>query len=291
MINWSDYQYFLHVAKLGSLSAAAKVLGVNHSTVLRRINALEARLGVTLFERSAAGYALTPIGLGIRKQVGHVDDMMAAVEQNLTQQDAPATGTLKISTQDTLGYYWLPRHLQGFCHRHPHVQVDVDITTAHADLSKGEADVLLSMGLKQPDYMTGRPLADVHFSLYAARSYTKEHGSPDSLSQFTTHRFLMPNAHLAHLPIQGWLQRHIPAANIDIKCDKISGLYRLATRGLGLAPLPHYIGNADPMLEKVVDIPLETAYKVWLSTYPDRLALPRVRAFVVYMVEAMQTLK
>ncbi|MBE0585742.1 MAG: LysR family transcriptional regulator, partial [Desulfofustis sp.] len=108
MDDWNDYLYFYKVAETGNLKAAAKALGVNHSTVFRRINALEKKLQVRLFERLKSGYTLTSAGEDVLAYARQVDAQMHAIQRRIQGKDIRLSGYLKISTTDTLGYYWLP---------------------------------------------------------------------------------------------------------------------------------------------------------------------------------------
>ena len=287
-INWDDYQYFLKVALLGSLKGAAEALGVNHSTVFRRINALEDKIDVRLFERLKTGYVLTQAGEEIIEQVQRIEEQMLEIDLKLLGKDIRLSGTIKISTTDTLGYYWLPPYVRQFKDEYPNIVIDVDIKTRFTNLSRREADILIPTVNEQPDYMVGRKLAPIIVGLYASKEYVDRYGKPQKVGDLSSHRMLFPNEALAGLPLIKWLRKYVPSKAIIASSDKLTGLYKIAQQGLGIAPLPHYVGDADPDLVKVLDVPRRFHRNIWILTHPDLRHTARISAFMKFMYQATQ---
>ena len=169
--NWDDYLYFLKVAANGSLKAASQELGVNYSSVFRRINGLEERLNVRLFDRLNSGYKVTKAGEEILDRVHQVDEHMHAIQRLIQGKDVHLSGYLKISTTDTIGYYWLPPYIHRFKELYPDIIIDLDIKTRYTNLSKREADIVIPAVNTQPDYMVGKQLAPIYVRLYGATAY------------------------------------------------------------------------------------------------------------------------
>jgi DNA-binding transcriptional LysR family regulator len=287
-IDWNDYQYFLKIALLGSLKEAAEALGVNHSTVFRRINALEEKIDVRLFERLKTGYVLTEAGEEILAQVQRIEDRMHEIDRKLLGKDIRLSGTIKISTTDTLGYYWLPPYIRQFKDEYPNIVVDIDIKTRFTNLSRREADIVIPTVNEQPDYMVGRQLTPIIIGLYASTEYVERHGQPKEVDGLALHRMLLPNEALAGLPLIKWLRRYVPSKAIVASSDKFTGLYKIAQQGLGIAPLPHYVGDSDPDLVKVLDVPKRFHRFIWILTHPDLRHTARIRAFMRFMYKATQ---
>ncbi|GAB6904782.1 LysR family transcriptional regulator [Desulfosarcina cetonica] len=285
-MDWNDYHYFLKVAVLGSLNAAAEALSVNHSTVFRRINALEARMDVRLFERLKTGYVLTEAGEEILQRVQAVEEEMHAIQRTLLGKDIRLSGTLKISTTDTLGYHWLPPYIRRFKARYNDIRIDVDIKTRYTNLTKREADIVIPAVNTQPETMVGWKLAPILIRLYAAVDYIAQNGRPRTPEEFAGHHFLLPNEALAGLPADRWLRRLIPESAIVATSDKLTGLYHLARQGLGLTFLPHYVGDTDERLVAVMDLPENCYHDIWILTHPDLRHTARVKAFMQFMFEA-----
>ncbi len=287
-INWDDYQYFLKVAILGSLKGAAEALGVNHSTVFRRISSLEDKMDVRLFERLKTGYVLTEAGEEILEQVQRIEDRMHEIDRKLLGKDIRLSGIIKISTTDTLGYYWLPPYIRQFKDEYPNIVIDLDIKTRFTNLSKREADIVIPTVNEHPDYMVGRRLAPIILGLYASKEYVDRHGKPQKVGDLSSHHMLFPNEALAGLPLIKWLQKYVPPNTIVASSDKLTGLYKIAQQGLGITPLPHYVGDSDPDLVKVMDLPRRFHRNIWILTHPDLRYTARIRAFMKFMYKATQ---
>ena len=281
--NWDDYLYFLKVAANGSLKAASQELGVNYSSVFRRINGLEERLNVRLFDRLNSGYKVTKAGEEILDRVHQVDEHMHAIQRLIQGKDVHLSGYLKISTTDTIGYYWLPPYILRFKELYPDIIIDLDIKTRYTNLSKREADIVIPAVNTQPDYMVGKKLAPIYVRLYGATAYLERYGSPKSTADFHSHRFLLPNESLASLPANKWLKRYVKEENVVACCDKLSGLYHLARQGLGLTILPHYIAEFDPDMREIMELPPECNHHIWMLTHPDIRLTARIRAFMQFM--------
>ena len=193
------------------------------------------------------------------------------------------SGYLKISTTDTIGYYWLSPYIQRFKDIYPDIIIDLDIKTRYTDLSKREADIVIPAVNTQPDYMVGKKIAPISIRLYGATSYLERYGIPKSTADFHAHRFLLPNESLAGRPASKWLKRYVQEENVMACCDKLSGLYHLARQGLGLTILPHYIAGFDPGMRELMVLPPDCHHHVWMLTHPDIRLTARIRAFMQFM--------
>ena len=283
--DWNDYLYFLKVADSGNLTAAAGELGVNHSTVFRRINRLEQHMGVRLFERSRKGYSLTETGLEIIGRIRNIEAEMYAIQRKLLGKDDQLSGNLKISTTDTIGYYWLPPYIKKFKADYPDIVIDVDIQTRFTNLTKREADIVIPAINLQPDYMVGRKLTRIYFRLYASRGYIESFGCPNDPEDFSKHRFLVPNQSLKTISASKWLQKVVPAQSVVATSDKLSTLFKFAQQDLGIAALPHYVGLSDPQMIEIMELPAECHRNVWILTHPDLRNTARIRAFMQFMYQ------
>ncbi len=168
-MDWNQFQYFLKVADLGNLNAAARELSVNHSTVFRRIKSLENQLNVRLFERTRKGYVMTEAGEEILGTVQQIEDQIFEIQRKLLGKDIRLSGNLKISTTDTIGYYCLPIYIKAFKKHYPDILIDLDIQIRFTNLTKREADIVIPAVNMQPDFMVGRKLAPIFFRLYASK--------------------------------------------------------------------------------------------------------------------------
>ncbi len=282
-MDWNQFQYFLKVADLGNLNAAAGELSVNHSTVFRRIKSLENQLNVRLFERTRKGYVLTEAGEEILGTVQQIEDQIFEIQRKLLGKDIRLSGNLKISTTDTIGYYWLPIYIKAFKKHYPDILIDLDIQIRFTNLTKREADIVIPAVNMQPDFMVGRKLAPIFFRLYASKPYIEKYGLPTTVNDFSSHRFLVPNEALASLSASLWLKKNVPSHCVVAASDKLSTLFKFAQQDMGIAALPHYVGQSDKNMVEILELPEDCHRNVWILTHPDLRNTARVRAFMQFM--------
>nr|WP_320191361.1 LysR family transcriptional regulator [uncultured Desulfobacter sp.] len=290
-VSWDDYRYFLKVARLGSLKAASESLKVNHSTVLRRINSLEKKLEARLFERFKSGYVLTENGQDMFNHIQHLEDEIFSIERKIKGKDIRYEGKIKISTTDTLGYFWLPPFVKKFKAQYPGILVDIDIRTGFTDLTQRQADILICAYNDHPDYMIGKKLAPIEIKLYASKEYIKTYGRPESIQDLTSQKILILNEELDGVEFNEWLKRLVPASAITMSCNMLTSLYRYTRQGMGIAPLPIYVGNQDPSLVSVMDVPTQFHHDTWMLTHPDLKNTRRIKAFMGFMYDQVKAAK
>jgi DNA-binding transcriptional LysR family regulator len=278
--DWNDLRSFLAIARTGSLQGAARALGVNHSTVFRRLNALEARLGVRLFNRSARGYALTVAGEHMLASAELVENEIVGLERRLIGGDVRLSGVLRVTTTDTLMHGLLGRHLRAFQEAYPAIELELITGNALFDLSKREADVALRPSRHPGDAMVGRRLAGIAVALYGARGYLAERGRPASSGGLAGHTLITGDASLGHLPATRWLAERSPAGAPSLRCNSWLSQLAAARAALGLAALPCFLADPEPALIRVLPPQPALAGELWLVTHPDLRRTARVRAFM-----------
>jgi DNA-binding transcriptional LysR family regulator len=170
-LEWDDLRFVLAVANAGSLAGAARNLNVNHTTVLRRVSAFEKRVGLRLFERLPSGYVLTPGGEELIAAARHLEDTIIKVERKLAGQDARLSGSLRVTTTDTLMASILPRMLAEFRAAHSGVQIEIAVSNLMFNLSKRDADVAIRPAKDPPETLVGRRMAKVAFAIYGSPDY------------------------------------------------------------------------------------------------------------------------
>jgi DNA-binding transcriptional LysR family regulator len=287
-LDWNDLRSFLAIARQGGLQGAARMLGVNHSTVFRRLNALEARLGVRLFDRSARGYALTAAGEHMLASAERVEDEIIGLERRLLGGDVRLSGTLRVTTTDTLVHGVLGPHLQAFQAAYPAIELELITGNAFFDLSKREADVALRPSRHPGDAMVGRRLAEIAVALYGGRDYLAARGRPPSVAALDGHAVIIGDASLGHLPATRWLAERTPAGATVLRCNSWLSQFAAARAGLGLAALPCFLGDTAPELLRVLPPEPALAGELWLLTHPDLRRTARVRAFMETLARGLR---
>jgi DNA-binding transcriptional LysR family regulator len=276
-MDWEDLRYFHAVAREGSLAGAARTLGVNHSTVFRRINRLEDDLGVRLFERLREGYVLSVAGEDLRGAAERISDEVDDAGRRLLGRDAQLTGTLTLTTTDTLMNDYLGPHLAGFQRHYPEVTLEVLLDTQFLNLSKRQADVALRPTPNPPDVLVGRRLAGVAFAVYGAPGYLDAAGRGQPLGAYDWLGF---DAALAHLAAADWMRKALPEAACRFRANNLMALLGAARAGMGLAALPCFMGDPEPGLERIEKLADAHGTALWILTHADLRNTARVRAFM-----------
>jgi DNA-binding transcriptional LysR family regulator len=283
-LEWDDLRYVLAVASAGSLASAARQLGVNHTTVLRRVSAFERRLGLRLFERLPTGYVLTPGGEELIATARQIDDRVTELERKLTGRDLRLSGVVRVTTTDTLMASILPKVLAEFRAAHPGIQIEVAMSNVMFNLTKRDADVAIRPAKNPPETLIGRRIADVAFAIYASPRYL---GRQRKLDDLTGQRWVAPDDSLADTTVAQWMRRELPDGEIVLRADSFLALRQAAQAGLGLAALPCYLGDTSAELVRV-HLPIAAmTTALWILTHEDLRHTTRIRAFTEFAADAL----
>ncbi len=278
-LNWDDLRLVLAVAREGTLSGAARALGVTHSTVFRRLGAIERDMGVRLFDRFRDGYAATPAGESTAKLAARFADEVLALERRLSGQDLRPSGVVRIATTDTVGTILMP-HLLALRTAHPEIQLEVTMSNAMANLTRREADVALRPTPEPPERLVGRRLSDIAHAIYGARDYLAQARHRD----LAAHDWIGLDDALAGTVIGRWMRDNVPGARIACRVDALPALRDAARAGIGLAMLPCYVGDvADGLCRAVRTTPNEPRSALWLLTHEDLKRTARIRAVIDFL--------
>ncbi|MGI9509645.1 MAG: LysR family transcriptional regulator [Geminicoccaceae bacterium] len=288
-VNWDDLRFVLAVADQGSVAAAARWLGVNHTTVLRRVHAFEESNEIRLFERLATGYVLTMEGEQLVMAARSIDDTVAGLERRIAGRDLKLEGTIRVTTTDTFMASVLPPHLASFRGRHPRIAIELALTNNRLNLTKRDADVAIRPAKELLAPLVGQRVAQIGFAIYGARAYLEARSSSDLPADplASGQAWLAGDELLANSPVAGWMRHHVPDAHIAFRSDSFVALSQAAAAGLGLTVLPCCLGDANPALIRL-DAPVDglTTW-LWILTHKDLSRAARIRAFIDHMEEAL----
>jgi DNA-binding transcriptional LysR family regulator len=282
-LEWDDLRYVLAVASEGSLAGAARRLGVNHTTVLRRVGAFEERLGLRLFERLPTGYVLTAGGEELIAAAHRIDDEVTALERKLAGQDLRLSGVVRITTTDTLMGSILPEVLAAFRESYPGIVTEVAVSNLMFNLTKRDADVAIRPARDPPETLIGRRIAKIAFAIYGSADYLAAHQG----RKLADHPWIGPDDHLAATSVAQWMRAELPGADIALRTDSLLAARNAALAGLGLAALPCYLGDTTPGLVRLQGpiAAMETA--LWVLTHEDLRHQARIRAFTDFAAQAL----
>ncbi|QOF79095.1 LysR family transcriptional regulator [Variovorax sp. 38R] len=274
--DWDDFRVFLAVGQAGSLSGAARQLGVNHSTVLRRLGALEARMAVRLFDRLPAGYAMTLAGEALRERLQGVGEQIDAAQRHLMGLDLRLTGVIRITSTDTFMSGLLGPILADFRALHPGIELQMVMNNLFLSLTKREADVAIRPTNAPPDHLVGRRAGRLQTAVYASKAYLAKHPAKTS---FAAHDWVAPDEGLSHLMQAKWLREQVPPARIAARVDSLVGMTQLVKRGMGLGMLLCMLADAEDELVQVEPPREALDTQVWVLTHPDLKEVARIKAF------------
>ncbi len=284
-IDWSDLQFVLAVAERGSLAAAAKALAVNHTTVLRRVQAFEAIHGVRLFDRLPSGYALTAAGERALAAARSIAGVVQDLEGRIWGQDLRLEGLLRITTTDTIMASILPPVLAAFHKQHPAVQLELSIGTEIANLARRDADVALRVSSAPPETLIGRRICAVEMAIYSAAS---EPAAEMELGALLRENWIALSDGLGDTAVDRWLQDHVAEERVVFRTDTFMSMAQAAAAGIGLAALPTYLGDKVPGLKRAsAVVGLKPTPDLWILSHKDLRRTARVRAFVDFAASAL----
>lgn len=276
-IAWDDQRIFLAVLEEGSLSGAARRLGLSHPTVRARIGALERALGAALFTRSPKG--LTPTGTA--EALGPAARRMAAAAALFRREAAAAgeaAGAVRISVSEFMGVELIPPMLARLRAAHPAIRVELALSNAPADLLAQEVDIAVRAVAPTQAALVARKVAALPLGLYAAPAYLAARGAPASLGELAAHDLIGPDRSAADLAIAERIAPDLPPARFALRTDSHPAQIAAARAGLGLVVIQRAVGDADPAL-RAIPLALDLApLGVWIVTHENLARTPRVRA-------------
>lgn len=281
--DWDDYRFFLSIAEHGTLKSTAADLKVNLTTVLRRINMLEKKMGARLFDRSHDGFTLTPAGNIMKEHAKTMQHSVIELVRKVKDTDHQFGGVIKLATTDSLFQNWLGPLIKEFRKQYPDIYFEFLVSPRNINLAKHEADIAISVGNIRPDYMIGRKLMDVHYRFYGLASLYRDKTPILNKEQLRTLPIMHMSVDFAHQPFYKWHKIHVPNSTSFDSADHFTVMHQMIRLGLGISLLPHYLGDSDPELEALFTLPEETDKELWILTHPDLRNVSRIRKFMEFV--------
>lgn len=282
-LDWNDLRYFLRAVQAGTMAGAARAMGVEHSTIGRRLSALERSLGTPLVIRAPDGLHLTPLGASLVPLVEEVDRAVAAVRAQV--QQGPARVRLALPTGFTALF---SENLGRLRRTHPQLALELLTGARPLDLRRGEADLALRSGPVDDEELIVRPLGEAGWSLYASPAYLAQHPAPNDLDVLSGHALIGFHAELAAVPAAQWIEQRARAggANIVLRSREMSDMQAAALGGAGLALLPCLAADGEPGLVRVT--PRVLATRGLSLAYPREARLsPPVQAVIRFVLDVI----
>jgi DNA-binding transcriptional LysR family regulator len=290
MFDWDDLRYFLAVARHGSTLAAAKALKVNQSTVHRRLDELERRLGRQLVMRQPTGYKLTELGQDMVTYAQRVEETVHSFERRLAATDTSLAGSVKLTCPVAIGVRLLHSpFIKKFGERYPNLRVEFVINDKLLDLAKGEADIAIRATAPFDEALFGRKIAETPWAIYASASYIERAGTITDVADIARHSVALYD--IEQHVTKAWLQSVAPEARVAARCDSMTSLRSAAKSGVGLAALPMAVGDSDPDLVRVLGPIRGLTTNFYLLMHADMKTTPRVRALFDFFIEELDIVR
>jgi DNA-binding transcriptional LysR family regulator len=282
-LNWSDLELILAICRSESLSGAARTLGQTHSTVFRRINAIEEKTGVRFFDRFRHGYVMTEAGRTAMEYGERVESEFHALGLEVLGQDTALSGRIRVSCPEAFSEELAPGIMARFCSKHPEIKIDLAPGHGAVDLGKREAEVSIRATRSPPESYHGRRICDFRFALFASPAYLAENRG----LSLADHQFCLIEG------TAGWLVPHVIRSKEQVErqtvfqCRASRSVLNAAVEGLGLCFLPCYAGDADHRLVRASDTIPHLDMSLWVLTHPDLRSTARVRALMAHLYDEL----
>jgi DNA-binding transcriptional LysR family regulator len=284
--NWDEIRTAYQVARLGTVSGAAEVLGVHHATVIRHIDALEKRLGTKLFQRHARGYTATEAGRDLQLVAQTTEDQFSQLVGRIKGQGETVTGELIVTSIAGLTNLVTPVFV-AFQQEHPDVRLLFLADSRLFRLEYGEAHVAIRAGAmpSEPDNVV-QPLTRVRWGMFAARGYAERYGLPSTPEDLGHHRFIGTSSEASRAPFNRWLAERIAPENYTFLVSDLTAMDSAIKAAAGIGFMPSVEARRDPGLVEVMPSLPEWEVPLWLVTHVDLHRTNKVQTFLRYMKEA-----
>lgn len=282
-MEWDDLRFFLAVAREGQLARAGTRLGVDATTVGRRLRRLEATLGQTLFEQAKEGQSLTEAGKRLLLRAEGMERQAREIEAAGAGASGPdLTGSIRVSVSEGFGTWFVAHHLPDFAALHPRLGIDLVASSGFLNPSRREADVAILLDRPRKGPLFTRKLTDYALRLYASREWLERHGPVRSKAELRAHPLIGYVPDLLYAPELRYLTEIDPELEPRLRSTSINAQYRLVAAGAGIAVLPCFIGDSDAGLTRLLDS-VVVRRSFWLVTHADTRRAERIGAFTEWL--------
>lgn len=282
-MDWDNVRHFLEVVRAGSASRAAQSLGVNQTTVSRRIASLETQLGKKLFDRSGNGWLITPVG---ERLVASAEQMAVdahAIERQILADSQELSGRLRLTVADVCSQHLAMPAIQAFTQRYPDVDVEIIATNELLDLAAREADVALRSTNEPPSNVVGKRIGRLAYAVYGTQELLRRvrrdtDGGDSPCITWSGDGQTRPT----------WIEKSFPTTRRVYRTNSLGVMLKMATEGIGLAQLPRVLGDMEPRLHRVPARYVEPGWGLWVLSHVDLRTTARVRIFRDFLVAHLE---
>lgn len=287
MYDWNDLRYFLELSRQGKLVRAAARLHVDHTTVSRRITALEKQLDVRLFDKSPSGYQLTDAGLRLLPLAEQIESSSHRLYQDIAGKDARLGGTVRVAAPEALGTQVIARHVAELRREHPDIRLELVAETRRLSLSKREADIAISLSRPDSGRLVAWKLCDYRLRLYATRDYLESRAAIESPEDLAAHDFVSYIDDLIDMPELRFFDSTVKNANVVFRSTNVSAQFNAILDGIGLGLVHCFMAQREPRLQVVLPARVSVERSYWLLVHEDLRHVARVDAVCDFLTRSL----
>ncbi len=288
MYNWNDLRFFLELSRQGKLVRTATRLHVDHTTVSRRITALEKQLDVRLFDKSPRGYQLTDAGLRLLPMAEEIETRSTRLYQDIAGKDARLSGTVRISMPEALGSLIIAPRIVDFRKVHPDIEIELVAETRRMSLSKREADIAINLARPESGRLIAWKLCDYRLKLYGQREYLSQHPPINNLDDLAPHSFVSYIDDLIEMPELRFFESTIKNAHVVFRSSNVTAQFNAILNGTGLGLVHCFMAQNQQSLQIVLTNEISVDRSYWLSVHEDLRHVARVDAVCDFVTRVLR---
>ncbi|CCN35078.1 putative Bacterial regulatory protein, LysR [Vibrio nigripulchritudo SO65] len=280
-MDWNSLKTLTYVSQNGSITSAAKALGVNYTTVLRRIESLEKEIGGKLFERGSKGYKPTPLAEEVLALAFSMQESAEKIERHIVGKEFLPKGIVKITAPFNITNHYLPPVLASITRDYPDIRYEILSSNDLYNLNSRVADIAIRATSSPPEHLIGRKAATIPWGMFVSKQFESSYSALPTLETLADFPLIGGMGNMLNLPAFSWLEAHF-ARSIVMRCDELTAMSYYAQSGHGIAFLP-VDQRREGLLEVAKFEPGETS-DLWILTHPDLRKSERVRIVSQYLV-------
>jgi DNA-binding transcriptional LysR family regulator len=286
--DWNDLKFFLELVRTSSPSEAGRRLRADHTTVRRRIDALEEALCTSLFAARGTSYALTPEGDQLLQYAEAIESLAIRAEDQLANSSLAITGTVRIGAPEGFGQFYLAPRMSALKALYPELQVQLIMLPRVIKLSNREADLAVALSRPTEQRQIVRKLCSYRVGIYASKEYLRDHAPISALADLSGHSFIGYVADLLYTPELDMLPQIAGSPRVSFESTSVIAQIQATVTGVGLCILPTFMAAADPRLHTVLPDEFSPEREFWLVIHPEMVNLARVRAVIDFIAERIR---
>lgn len=287
MLNWDDLRLFLSIARSGSFVASARQLGLNHTTLARRVTILEQSLGTRLFDRSPRGVQPTRAGLDLVEHAGRIEEEVLAAGRRVERQDGAVSGVVRLATTESFGTHFIAPRVHLLHARHPQIELELVPESRTVNLSKREADIAISLNRPETGRLQSVRLVDYRIGLYAAEGLLARTGPIETLADLRGQPFVSYIEEMIDLPELRNLDSQL-ARNCVFRSSSIAAQMEAVASGLGFGLLHRFAVAPHMRVVRVLPAAVEVVRSYWMVLHADLARVPRIRAVADFIAQQVR---